>query len=651
MARIQKNNSSYIQYTYFRHGVITAIQTEANTATVQLEPEGEGEPSVILESIPIFFHCDDNVQELPNGSLQNAASAFKVGDKVVVVISEDEQIAKVVANLTEKRDCGKYFWLGIDEQVYRFLYKEESQTIELKETVPLEDHPILSLLTLYPESSIRVFQYPFIGTALLVFFVKTGDSVGIFFVHQVGQSGQLIHEDYLFEEEKDNFDYALNENIIYFVKQRDSARGTIVYETFTYSPTTAEWIHESQHLQIPFIGENNLILLGVNPDGTFIVAKEHHQNTKYLETFYVYNKDGILIDSADLGDGGKWYKTFLNWKENPFALEEVIKHGYIKFSTIDKDENTTHSYNYNDTCQQDCFASPCSTVIDEEIHSWNYIKLAENNGTFIRDFLKDYQLDSVLNELQISIYTYDETSHVEGIGNSCAPNSCFCNVGQCSGNVNSLNEGEKITFSSPFFQTQASKFSLQPCFYSLPTFYFFKDYKRTQRQQTKGPTVYLEWEDFCVANHIEHTYTHDVLVELYLTGNQLLNETELQEEFSETIDSTCSEGIMNAQCVDCYYYRNYDPQVCEDPNLLACCQYQSTAPPAKINTHVPTSMGGIWTSNVYKDINNILIINKDQTFDLLLKNRNNLSFLTNEVVQQLGLAAPQALKHIYTFWE
>jgi len=84
-------------YRYLR-GTVTSVDSGNDTCDVTI-----GDKS--LSAVPIFYHCNPDVAERDNGSLEGSAAAFAVDDAVVVLKSEDK--AFVVAHMDEKKPCAR----------------------------------------------------------------------------------------------------------------------------------------------------------------------------------------------------------------------------------------------------------------------------------------------------------------------------------------------------------------------------------------------------------------------------------------------------------------------------------------------------------------------------------------------------------------
>jgi len=90
-------------YRYLR-GVITSVDSGTDTCSVTVGDD-------LLESVPIFYHCNPDVAERDNGALEGAAGAFAVDD-AVIVLQSDEKVF-VVAHVEDKKACEKIFALDV----------------------------------------------------------------------------------------------------------------------------------------------------------------------------------------------------------------------------------------------------------------------------------------------------------------------------------------------------------------------------------------------------------------------------------------------------------------------------------------------------------------------------------------------------------
>ncbi len=98
------------QYEYLQ-GNITGVDKKSDTCNITI-----GESS--FDGVPIFYHCNPDAEELPNGALKNGAKAFEEDDDVVVLselIDGTIESGKkfVIAHIGLKRKCATVFELTI----------------------------------------------------------------------------------------------------------------------------------------------------------------------------------------------------------------------------------------------------------------------------------------------------------------------------------------------------------------------------------------------------------------------------------------------------------------------------------------------------------------------------------------------------------
>lgn len=106
-----KNIGELQRYEYQR-GKITGVNTENDTCNLTLkEAVLSGEEITYNDktysNVPIYYHCNPDVEEQANGSLKGAGAAFMEDDDVVVLIERGKDAEKifVVARIGEKRHC------------------------------------------------------------------------------------------------------------------------------------------------------------------------------------------------------------------------------------------------------------------------------------------------------------------------------------------------------------------------------------------------------------------------------------------------------------------------------------------------------------------------------------------------------------------
>ncbi|MCG6537111.1 MAG: hypothetical protein L7F78_20985 [Syntrophales bacterium LBB04] len=73
----------------FLKGVITDDpDSETDTCTVEVFLPSEQSLKTI-ESVPIFYHCDETVEERENGALEGSSAAFAKDDEVIILKQRD----------------------------------------------------------------------------------------------------------------------------------------------------------------------------------------------------------------------------------------------------------------------------------------------------------------------------------------------------------------------------------------------------------------------------------------------------------------------------------------------------------------------------------------------------------------------------------
>jgi len=91
-------------------GIIKKIKAE-DLCDVELEIALDKNPpnKKLYEDIPLFYHCNNEVEQRENGALYDAAGAFKVDDKVIAIAMRDgkdyKDIKVVGFDNQAKREC------------------------------------------------------------------------------------------------------------------------------------------------------------------------------------------------------------------------------------------------------------------------------------------------------------------------------------------------------------------------------------------------------------------------------------------------------------------------------------------------------------------------------------------------------------------
>lgn len=99
-------NFGDVQNHIFAKGVITAVDSTNDTADVTVEGYQSGSDT------PLFYHCEPDSEEAPNGSIEGAAAAFRVDDEVIVMLEVGGDPVRIVGFVDGIKSCvGGYLLL------------------------------------------------------------------------------------------------------------------------------------------------------------------------------------------------------------------------------------------------------------------------------------------------------------------------------------------------------------------------------------------------------------------------------------------------------------------------------------------------------------------------------------------------------------
>lgn len=103
MPRIDLRTNQDVRDSQYFWARITNINTTNDTANIVEIDENKNTISQTYNDIPIYYHCEENPIENPNGSLKGGSSAFKVDDDVFVL----RYPVKVLGHLDKIVPCSR----------------------------------------------------------------------------------------------------------------------------------------------------------------------------------------------------------------------------------------------------------------------------------------------------------------------------------------------------------------------------------------------------------------------------------------------------------------------------------------------------------------------------------------------------------------
>ena len=103
MPLYQHENFGDVQKHVFRKGIITAVDSENDTADVAVPGGSNG------TGMPLFYHCEPDSEERSNGAIEPAATAFTVDDEVIVMCEMDGTAVRIVGFVDGIKNCGQRF--------------------------------------------------------------------------------------------------------------------------------------------------------------------------------------------------------------------------------------------------------------------------------------------------------------------------------------------------------------------------------------------------------------------------------------------------------------------------------------------------------------------------------------------------------------
>ncbi len=84
MPRIELTDRETIFDIYFRKAIIEDIDYDNDTADIEILKADDSVSGEKYEDVPLFYHCEPQMNERTNGALEGAAQAFEINDRVYV---------------------------------------------------------------------------------------------------------------------------------------------------------------------------------------------------------------------------------------------------------------------------------------------------------------------------------------------------------------------------------------------------------------------------------------------------------------------------------------------------------------------------------------------------------------------------------------
>lgn len=102
MPKYDHENWGDIADHIFAKGVITAVDGDNDTADVTVEGYEDG------TAIPLFYHCDPDSEERPNGAIEGAAAGFSIDDEVIVMCTANGVPVRIIGFVDGIKACFGY---------------------------------------------------------------------------------------------------------------------------------------------------------------------------------------------------------------------------------------------------------------------------------------------------------------------------------------------------------------------------------------------------------------------------------------------------------------------------------------------------------------------------------------------------------------
>ncbi|WP_022852020.1 hypothetical protein [Limisalsivibrio acetivorans] len=121
MSLLKVNNLGQAAEAYsLVHGVVTGVDKEGNTLDIDT---GE-----LLTGVPVLYHCTPDSEEVVDGSIAGASSAFSVGDEVLLLCGATD---RVIGFADELRPCCKVKYAYLAEGGWLISKCGETEPYEL----------------------------------------------------------------------------------------------------------------------------------------------------------------------------------------------------------------------------------------------------------------------------------------------------------------------------------------------------------------------------------------------------------------------------------------------------------------------------------------------------------------------------------------
>ena len=107
MPKYQHDDFGDVQDHIFAKGIITAVDSEYDTADVTVEGYESG------SDVPLFYHCEPDSEERSNGAIEGAAAGFSAGteddptdgDEVIVMLEVNGPPVRIVGFVDGIKSC------------------------------------------------------------------------------------------------------------------------------------------------------------------------------------------------------------------------------------------------------------------------------------------------------------------------------------------------------------------------------------------------------------------------------------------------------------------------------------------------------------------------------------------------------------------
>lgn len=341
MPRMNAPDATYPTMKHnFKWGKILDLDGGEDTAKIEIVDKDGNGTGEIMEDVPIFYHCDPDVEEKDNGALEGASSAFSIDDEVFIKFEGDSPV--IIGRKDGLKSCVKNLFVFCFQD-NQYIFDPEGFKFENMDNYqPFPDETYISPHAHDPNYAMQAFYTasgPDKDHPELIWAVKKeqgggidyGDDIGKgMLILNKGKNPQILYDFYPFRNFM--YDYYYRDRYYSKIEKEEENIYKITQAEAIYNYTNCNiiekrYIFDPQKKTFEIISSNILVSTCDNWDDNLRVylfepVPPDIESISGSPCFF-----NPYIGEWELGGGGLADETSINISDPPYCTEETLFSG------------------------------------------------------------------------------------------------------------------------------------------------------------------------------------------------------------------------------------------------------------------------------------------------------------------------------------